>query len=468
MTSVLSWLLNNISAIAIPLAVFVATLIATLWLRRAGYRNLLRAYRTTHWQIDKALVRAAQAPSVLWCVIVSMYLAVAVSQMPAAWKPYAGRILGSLLVLSLWLALLNLINELISLYSPRMGVPERVRATAKNVALWVIVIFAALMLMEVWGLPLAPLLVLIIVAFLAAALFLGDVTPDVLAGLQVGARSLVKVGDYVKLSSGEEGQVTDIDWRYTRIRALDQSEAIIPNRQLVRSTLVNYGQPVKKAREPFRFNTRVQIPELTGLEARSLSELAAILKQAPDSVVYYHTHHSLEEHHFLVPQLANDFAAWVSDVIGDEALGERLAAVDIFAFPNLQALKERFVGLIEECLAVGVDGRQALPGREFHFLKSISVIMPTNYIVDNLREFLEALREVSTGSLYFHMFESRMRLGKGLNDFSVWLKENLDEADLADRIARLDPYTYTSEGLRSLLVRLIEKRIEQGSRITSP
>jgi hypothetical protein len=51
-------------------------------------------------------------------------------------------------------------------------------------------------------------------------------------------------------------------------------------------------------------------------------------------------------------------------------------------------------------------------------------------------------------------------LGKGLNDFSTWLQDSLGEAELAEDIARLDPYTYTLEGLRSALIQLIEKRIK--------
>jgi hypothetical protein len=58
------------------------------------------------------------------------------------------------------------------------------------------------------------------------------------------------------------------------------------------------------------------------------------------------------------------------------------------------------------------------------------------------------------------MFESRLRLGRGQNDFSAWLQDSLDEGELAQEIARLDPYTYSLEGLRSVLIQLIEKRIK--------
>jgi hypothetical protein len=90
----------------------------------------------------------------------------------------------------------------------------------------------------------------------------------------------------------------------------------------------------------------------------------------------------------------------------------------------------------------------------------VSVTIPTSYVVHDLREFVEALRKISLGSLFFHVFDSRLRLGKGLNDFSIWMQDSLDETELAEEINRLDPYTYTLEGLRSALIQLIEKRIK--------
>jgi hypothetical protein len=73
----------------------------------------------------------------------------------------------------------------------------------------------------------------------------------------------------------------------------------------------------------------------------------------------------------------------------------------------------------------------------------------------------QALRRINAGSLYFHRFESRLRLGKGLNGFSAWLQQSLDEPELAREIARLDPYTYTLEGLRSAVISLVEQRASQ-------
>ena len=217
---------------------------------------------------------------------------------------------------------------------------------------------------------------------------------------------------------------------------------------------------MKKSREPFRFFDRVHLTELTGIKAKNLKELVDILKNAPDSIVYYHTHHFLEEHHYLTPEPANDFAVWVSAVLGDEVLGENLASIDAFEFPALGALRERIVDVIGEYISSGQELRKAPEGREFYFMKWVSVILPTPYAARDLREFVEALRKLSLGSLYFHIFESRLRLGRVTNDFSVWMKDSLEEQELAEAIEKVDPYTYTLEGVRSQLIKLVEKRIK--------
>jgi small-conductance mechanosensitive channel len=380
--------------------------------------------------------------------------------LPPEAKSITAKATGSLFVLSLGWVVIVLSEQLLKLYLARMKVPQPTTALAINVVRITVIVIGVLIVLDIWGLPTSPLLLLIGVAVLAAALAFRDAVPNLFAGFQLGATQQIKVGDYIKVETGEEGYVTAINWGNTHIRALDESIIIIPNSRLLRGTVINYGRPLKKAKEPFHFGSRTHLTELTGLKAKNLRELVDVLKRAPDAIIYYHTHHFLEQHHYLTPEPSNDFAIWVSDALGDEVLGERLASVDTFGFPNLGALRERLVAIIEEYLSSGSNFREAMPGREFHFMKSVSVTLPTAYVVHDLREFVEALRKISLGSLYFHVFESRLRLGRGLNDFSIWLQDSLGESELGEEISRLDPYTYTLEGLRSALIQLIEKRIK--------
>jgi len=456
----IEWLADNWFKIVIPVLAFLASYIVGLWLRRIVDNLFKRWTAKTRWEGSQIVARTVRRPFLLWFLLLGIGIAIQVSVLPPEAKSMTGKAIGSLFVLSFgWVAIV-MSEQLLKLYLSRMKIPQPTAALAINVVRITVIIVGVLLVLDIWGLPTSPLLLLIGVAVLVAALAFRDAVPNLFAGFQLGATQQIKVGDYIKVETGEEGYVTEIDWSNTHIKALDESTIIVPNSRLLRSTVINYGRPLKKAKEAFRFVSRTHLTELTGLRAKDLRELVEVLKRAPDAVIYYHTHHFMEQHHYLAPEPSNDFAIWVGDALGDEVLGERLASVNTFGFPNLGALRERLVAIIVEYLSSGSNFREAMSGREFYFMKSVSVILPTLYVAHDLREFVEALRKISLGSLYFHVFESRLRLGRGQNDFSIWLQDSLGENELGEEIARLDPYTYTLEGLRSALIQLIEKRIK--------
>jgi hypothetical protein len=446
--------------VVIPLAVFAAGLIATIWLRRVAYNALERWAKKTKWQGDEILLQATRAPSILWCLILSSALALTVSPVPQHWKNWANKGLWTLLVISLALSAVNLVGKLVSLYAERLKATQRTIAISKNIANAVIYIVAILILLGIWGAPTTAIIFLIVLAAVVVLVAFRETLPNFLAGIQLNARGQFKVGDYIKLDTGEEGYIKEMNLTDTLIESPNESTTLLPNRKLIQATVTNYGHLMKKAKEPFRFFNRVHLTELTGLKAKNLKELADVLQNAPDSIIYYHTHHFLEEHHYLTPEPANDFAVWVSDALGDDVFGEKLANIDAFEFPTLSALRERIVNVIGEYISLEPELRRAPSGREFYFMKSVSVVMSTHYVARDLREFVEALRKLSLGSLYFHIFESRLRLGKPTNDFSVWLENSMGEPELAQEIARFDPYSYTLEGTRSQLMQLIEKHIK--------
>jgi len=215
-----------------------------------------------------------------------------------------------------------------------------------------------------------------------------------------------------------------------------------------------------KAKEPFRFYTRLNLVEFTGKKATNLAELVEILKEVPGSVVYHHTHHYLQQHFYLSPEPPNDFAYWITHILQEEELGEEVASIDLCEFSTIRSLREKIVETIEKHLGKNPGSlRSAPPGAEFHFLKSITFILPTPYIASDLLELLEVLGKITIHSIYFHMFEARLRLERGKNDFSLWVEDMLGEKELAREIGRIDPYTFTLEGLRSALCKLVSKYI---------
>ena len=446
--------------IVIPVVVFIVSIIALFWLRKWALERLERWSKRINWALGNTLIPSLRGPTSLLCLILSIFLGVAVSNVPDTWKLPISNSLWSLFTAAIAITIIGLVTGIIFFYGRKYNMPRRVVFITRNVTRILILVIAVLVILGIWGVPTSPVLLVIAIIVLVGIIAFRDAAPNLFASFQLAASQEIKIGDYIKLDMGGEGYVREMSWNNTRLQASDGSTILVPNNMLIHRKIINYGHPLKKAKEPFHFNTRSHLAELTGLKARNLRELAETLKVMPDPVIYYHTHQFLEKHQYMIPELSNDIAGWVKDSVGNDLLAERLANVSIYEFDNLTALRDKLVQTVEEYIAQNRDLRDVPGGREFYFIKSVSVLLPTAYVAHDLREFVEALRKISPSSLFFHIFESRLRLGSKLNDFSIWLEKSIDEKELGQELARIDPYHYTLEGLRSLLIQVIEKRIK--------
>ena len=220
----------------------------------------------------------------------------------------------------------------------------------------------------------------------------------------------------------------------------------------------------KNQEKSFRFYTRFHLRVLTGLKASNIEELLTLIKKVPGSSIYYHTHHFLQQHQHLSPEPPNDFAHWITNTLKEDVLGEKVASIDTIQYHTIRSLRNEIIKTIEDYIKDNprTKLRFASPEEVFHFIKSISFILPTQHVARNLRDFINILKNISADSIYFHMFEARLRLDKETNDFSFWLGTSLMEVELAKKITSLDPYTYTMEDLRKKLIGIVEERIKNG------
>ena len=215
-----------------------------------------------------------------------------------------------------------------------------------------------------------------------------------------------------------------------------------------------------KAKEPFNFYTRLHLSELTGLRAATLHQLLALIKEVPPSCIYHHTHRFLLQHQYLSPEPPNDFAYWAAEVLGEDELGERLVSIDTTQFSSIASLRERIIKTIEDYLRDNPFAklRFAREGEEFYFIKSISFLLSTEYAAYDLKGFVEIVKKITIDSIYFHIFEARLRFEKKTNDFSNWIETSLGDKELADEISELDPYTRTLEDLRVTIINIVARR----------
>ncbi|MCE5299412.1 MAG: DUF5752 family protein [Spirochaetia bacterium] len=211
--------------------------------------------------------------------------------------------------------------------------------------------------------------------------------------------------------------------------------------------------------KPFIFYTRLHLTELTGIKACSIDDMRKILDYIPGSSVYHHTHRFLQQHQYASPEPPNDFAYWVKNSLSEDELAERLSSINIIEYDSINGIRTGIASVLNDFAQQYPvrASRVVNPGDEFYFLKSVSFIFPSGYSASDTAGLADGIERATTDSLYFHIFESRLRLEKGGNDISAWIEENIGNIKLAQELKRFDPYTHTMEELRGSIVRVLRR-----------
>jgi hypothetical protein len=214
--------------------------------------------------------------------------------------------------------------------------------------------------------------------------------------------------------------------------------------------------------DPFIFRKVIYLVEVTGRRARTLDELLRALAVVPAESVGYHMHREFLAYKFAPIEYPNDFAYWTAKVLGDEILGEKLASLRVFKHRSLENVRAEIARLVGEHLLTFPDAARSVapPDRELHFLVARSVVMDCNRQARNLAEFIGAVAEIESESLYFHLFETRFAGGRGReSDFAEWIHGSLGDEALAAKVANIDPYMFSLEQVRKTLLKtLLEGR----------
>jgi small-conductance mechanosensitive channel len=229
-----------------PLVVLAATLGAGYLLKRALFRVLRRRAAATRTPVDDILIQAFSGPFMIWILMLGLSLAVESSRLPGRATSLANRILLVLWIISLTVAASRLVRSLVKHYGRRIQGALPVTSLTEHLAQFTVVAIGGLILLNLLGLSITPILTALGVGGLAVALALQDTLANLFAGFYVSLAGQVRLGDYIKLDSGEEGYVTDISWRSTTIRALPNNLIIVPNAKLAQAIVTNYYLPEKR------------------------------------------------------------------------------------------------------------------------------------------------------------------------------------------------------------------------------
>ncbi len=227
----------------VPLAVFLGVLACGFIIRSIFIRRLVAWSKRTTTRIDDIFISSLRSPMLLWFIILGIYAALEISILPEHIVGIVDKILLVLVVLSITIAVANLIGRFIGSYGTRDEGARSVTSLTQNVARIVIYIIGILVILNAFGVSIAPMLAALGVGGLAVALALQDTLANLFAGIHINLARQIRVGDYVRLETGQEGYVADVGWRSTRIRMLADNVVLVPNDKLAKAIVTNYHLP---------------------------------------------------------------------------------------------------------------------------------------------------------------------------------------------------------------------------------
>jgi small-conductance mechanosensitive channel len=205
------------------------------WLRR-----LTRKTETTFDDIVVDLLGRALRPLLVIAVAAG---AMNVLPLPPEFMKVANRIL-YLAALSFGLYyLVQLLQMILERWLVKSAADRSLRDPIRFVAKALFGILALVVVLENLGIKLTAVWTTLGVGSVAVALALQETLANFFAGFYLQLDRPIRVDDYVKLDSGQEGFVQKMGWRSTRIRTLWNNTVIVPNSKLASDIITNYSMP---------------------------------------------------------------------------------------------------------------------------------------------------------------------------------------------------------------------------------
>lgn len=244
----LSWIdwTHLMEMLFIPICILAASLTVGIMLNKLINRRI-----ENHLNIDEnswfyIFINALRGVPVSLCLVVGLYWIVNTINIIEPLTRLFSYILFTVIILSITRVAARTINGFISLHieSSQQKLPK---TTLLNTILNVVIYaMGVLVVLQYYGISIAPILTAMGVGGMAVALALQETLANIFSGLHLILSKQLRLDDYIKLSTGEEGRVTDITWRFTTIvPAGGGNMIVIPNQKIASSNITNYSMPRK-------------------------------------------------------------------------------------------------------------------------------------------------------------------------------------------------------------------------------
>lgn len=228
----------------VPGCILAAALTVGITLNRIINKRI-----TNHLTLEEStwqyiFINAIQGVPISLCLVVGLYWIVNTINIIEPLTRVFSYVLFTVIILSITRVLARTVGGIINMQieHSKQKMPKTTLLNA--IVNGIIYAMGILVILQYYGISIAPILTALGVGGMAVALALQETLANVFSGLHLILSKQLRIGDYVRLSSGEEGRVTDITWRFTTIvPAGNANMVVIPNQKIASSNITNFSMP---------------------------------------------------------------------------------------------------------------------------------------------------------------------------------------------------------------------------------
>lgn len=195
-------------------------------------------------------------------------------------------VLTGIVILMIFWGLARLTSRLVRKLAERARTDEALRDLLVPLTRIVVLSIGLLMALDQMGFEVSSLIAGVGIAGLAIGLAAQETMANIFAGVAILWDQPYRIGDVVTMA-GNQGQVSEIGLRSTRIRTFDQREVILPNKEIIHQPIVNHSRsPAMRIDAPVQVAYSVSVDRVREvLLAAARRDLPVLASPEPQVVV---------------------------------------------------------------------------------------------------------------------------------------------------------------------------------------
>ena len=225
----------------VPVCIQIGALALGSFINRLISRYLHSNVDSESWQF--IFVNAVKGLPIAWCSGVGLYWTINSLEIPQTVSRLLSYMLFTVIIFTLTRVIARTINGVIEFYTARSDQNMPKSSLLTNIVNFAIYAMGFLVILQYYGISIAPILTALGVGGMAVALGLQDTLANIFAGIHLILSKQLRIDDFIKLSGGEEGRVTDITWRFTKLQSVNNNVVVVPNQNISKAIITNYSMP---------------------------------------------------------------------------------------------------------------------------------------------------------------------------------------------------------------------------------